>query len=279
MVTFTEASPDHPNLASPEAKPRTGLLLTDPEADAVGPLLRLGQCWGAVSPLSQNQRPTKWPVVLLTPGKAKQGDFPCCHWCSPEGMVCSGGLERRGWQWPGQSGRVLTAAVPKQCIYRVIMCPLWEQMLSSQLPAALPLFGVLSNWTGREVCVVVWQRWPARLVIPGDSMAASLVRPDKALVKILCCQQIEGHGWHARCSSTSWHRQFDRGVITARVNQESGRKLMTAFYLKWVSIFHILFAGCVLTSFRYTVSIRMTLTSDTPTPVFFHPILMGALQF
>lgn len=36
----------------------------------------------------------------------------------------------------------------------------------------------------------------SRLVIPGDSIAGSVVRTDKASVKFLCCQQFEGKGWH-----------------------------------------------------------------------------------
>lgn len=34
----------------------------------------------------------------------------------------------------------------------------------------------------------------SRLLIPGDGIAGSLVRPDRALVPFLCCQQIGGEG-------------------------------------------------------------------------------------
>ena len=69
----------------------------------------------------------------------------------------------------------LIAAVPKQSIDRVITCHLLEWMLSSQLPV---FFGALSNWTGSgRACCGLAEMAMSRLVIPGDSITGSLVRP------------------------------------------------------------------------------------------------------
>lgn len=64
---------------------------------------------------------------------------------------------------------------------------------------------------------MVWQeRIVSCLVIPGDSVAGSLGRPDKAGVKFLCCQQIEGRGGIFVSNLSIWHT----GFYQIRIKQE-----------------------------------------------------------
>lgn len=62
------------------------------------------------------------------PRQAEQGFFgfpaPTGAFLKAPSVLC---VWRQGWWGPGESGSVLLeAAVPKQYVYRVIVCPLWE---------------------------------------------------------------------------------------------------------------------------------------------------------
>ena len=118
-----------------------------------------GKCagWSAYQPTTR--APTKQLVFYFWfPGKAEQRvvGFPSSGWLvSSESIfrsVClEGAVLAMTWRTcPKQALFKSIAAVPKQSIYRVIICHLLEYVCSSSLPV---FFGALSNWTGSESAI------------------------------------------------------------------------------------------------------------------------------
>ena len=122
------------------------------------PTLRAGVQAGVLTNQQPELQPSSLYFTFGFQGRLSRewSVFPALGgWCLPESIFRSACLEGAvlAMTWRTCRKQALfksIAAVPKQSVYRVIICHLLEYVCSSSLPV---FFGALSNWTGSQSAI------------------------------------------------------------------------------------------------------------------------------